>query len=168
MKRILIAAAAAFFMLGAAQAQVRSPLYGEVGYSFQSIKVDEIGFKANPQALRGIIGYNFHPYFAAEGLLALGTSSDNDVKVRSAFGVFVKPKYDFGNNFEAFARLGFANTKITATGVDGSDSDSDFAYGVGVNYSFNPKMYVGADWMRLRDKDGVKVDGLTINLGYRF
>lgn len=172
MKRIAIAAAAALLMLGTAQAQQRSPLYGEIGYSFNTVKA-EGGFDANPQALRGIIGYNFHPYFAAEGMLAFGTSSDSDqgvdVKVRHAYGIFAKPKYDFGN-IEVFGRLGWARTKVRGEvgGVTGDDSASDIAYGLGVNYSFNPKMYVGADWMRLRDKDGVKVDGLTISLGYRF
>ena len=174
MKRIAIAAAAALVLAAGAQAQQArnaSPLYGEIGYSFQTIKAD--GFKANPQALRGIVGYNFHPYFAAEGMLAFGTASDSDdgidVKVRNAYGLFVKPKYDF-NNIEAFARLGWAHTKIRVNDPAGSGNDStgDFAWGVGANYSFNPKMYVGADWMRLRDKDGVKVDGLTINFGYRF
>jgi opacity protein-like surface antigen len=171
MKRIAIAAAAALLMLGTAQAQQRSPLYGEIGYSFQTIKAD--GFEANPQALRGIIGYNFHPYFAAEGMLQFGTSSDDDqgvdVKVQHGYGIFAKPKYDFGN-IEVFGRLGFARTKVkvSALGLSDSDSASDFAWGLGANYSFNPKMYVGADWMRLRDKDGVKVDGLTVNFGYRF
>jgi opacity protein-like surface antigen len=162
MKRIAIAAAAALLMLGTAQAQQRSPLYGELGYSFMTVK--GFGFDASPQALRGVIGYNFHPYFAGEAMLAFGTAKDDDQKVKSSFGVFLKPKYDFGN-LEAFGRLGWARTKLGGP-IEGSDSD--FAYGVGVNYSFNPKMYVGADWMRYADKDGVKIDGLTISLGYRF
>lgn len=169
MQRIAIAAAAALLMLGTAHAQQRSPLYGELGYSFQTIKADG-GFKANPQALRGIVGYNFHPNFAGEAMLQFGTSSDEDqgvdVKVDNAFGVFVKPKYDFGN-IEAFGRLGWARTKVKVSG-SGSESENDFAWGLGVNYSFNPRMYVGADWMRLHDKDGVKIDGVTLNFGYRF
>ncbi|MEJ8839797.1 porin family protein [Ramlibacter sp. AN1133] len=177
MKRIAIAAAAALLMLGTAQAQQArsnaSPLYGELGYSFLQVKESSTGFDATPQALRGIIGYNFHPYFAAEGMLAIGTSSDSDLgvdaKVKHAFGIFVKPKYDF-NNFEVFGRLGWARTKATFSvpGFSASGSDSDFAYGVGVNYNFNPKMYVGADWMQLLDKDTAKVRGWTVSFGYRF
>jgi len=174
MKRILVAAAAALTMLGTAQAQQRSPLYGELGYSFLQIKESSTGFDATPQALRGIIGYNFHPYFAGEAMLAVGTSSDSDrgvdAKVKSAVGLFVKPKYDFNNNFEVFGRLGWARTKarFSVPGFSADGSDSDFAYGVGVNYSFDPKMYVGADYMKLLDKDGAKVQGWTISLGYRF
>lgn len=173
MKRFVIAAAAAFLVLGTAQAQQRSPLYGELGYSWLQVKESSTGFDATPQALRGIIGYNFHPYFAGEAMLSLGTSSDSDLgvdaKVKNAYGVFVKPKYDF-NNLELFARLGFARTKVnvSAPGFAADGSDSDFAYGVGLNYNFNPKMYVGADWMQLLDKDTTKVRGWTVNFGYRF
>jgi len=176
MKRIAIAAAAALLMIGSAQAQqarTASPWYGELGYSFLNVKEDSTGFDATPQALRGIVGYNFHPYFAGEAMLALGTSSDSDLgvdaKVRNAFGLFIKPKYDI-NNFEVFGRLGWArtNARVSIPGASAKTSDNDFAYGVGVNYNFNPKMYVGADYLRLLDKDGTKVGGWTVSLGYRF
>jgi outer membrane autotransporter protein len=177
MKRIAIAAAAALLMIGSAQAQqartAMSPWYGELGYSFLNIEDDAGRFDATPHALRGIVGYNFHPYFAAEGMLAFGTKSDSDlgvdVKLRHALGLFVKPKFQFGN-VEAFGRLGWVRAKVRASGggVSVTDSDDDFAYGVGVNYNFSPKMYVGADWMRYFDKDSSKVDGWTISVGYRF
>jgi outer membrane autotransporter protein len=176
MKRIAIAAAAVLVMAGAAQAQQRtpaSPWYGELGYSFLQLKESSTGFDATPQALRGIVGYNFHPYFAGEAMLSIGTNSDSDLgvdaKVKHAYGLFLKPKYDF-NNFEVFGRLGWARTKVdfSVPGFSASGSDSDFAYGVGVNYSFNPKMYVGADWMQLLDKDTTKIRGWTISVGYRF
>jgi opacity protein-like surface antigen len=181
MKRLAVAAASVLLMLGTAQAQSRAPLYGELGYSFLEIKGDD-GFKVKPHALRGIIGYEFHPNVAAEGMLAFGVRSDDvnfaggsaDVKLRHAFGVFVKPKFNFGPA-EVFARLGYARIKVKSTEcVTGlgcasfSDSDGDVAWGLGANYNFNPRMYVGADWMRLNDSDGGKVQGITISFGYRF
>jgi outer membrane autotransporter protein len=179
MKRLAVAAASVLLMLGTAQAQTRAPLYGELGYSFLEFK-DE-GVKVNPQAIRGIIGYEFHPNFAAEAMLMIGTKGDDvnilgtnvDFKLRNAVGVFVKPKYNFGAG-EVFARAGFARVKVRASacGIGGcasaSDSDTDFAFGIGANYNFNPRMYVGADWMRLNDSDGGKIQGWTINFGYRF
>jgi opacity protein-like surface antigen len=168
MKRIAIAAAAALLMLGTAQAQqartAASPLYGELGYTF--LNFEGGGVDADPQALRGIVGYNFHPFFAAEGMLAFGTRSDNGLRLRNAIGVFAKPKFDFGN-VQVFGRLGWVRSKFRVAGF-GSDSDDDFAYGVGLNYSFNPRTYVGADWMRYFDKDGVSIDGLTLSVGFRF
>lgn len=179
MKRLAIAAASVLLMLGTAQAQSRAPLYGELGYSFLEFKSD--GVKTNPHALRGIVGYEFHPNFAAEGMLAFGVRSDDanvggvnvDTKLKHAFGVFVKPKYDFGSG-EVFARAGWVRAKLKATACAGAvcasdtDSDSDFAYGIGANYRFNPRMSVGADWMRYFDKDGAKIQGITVSFGYRF
>ena len=176
MKRMTIAAAAAFLLIGAAQAQpVRgaSPWYGELGYSFLTVKESTTGFDANPQALRGFIGYNFHPYFAGELMLLGGTASDSDrgvdAKVKYSYGIFLKPKYNY-NNFELFGRLGWARTKseISIPGFSASGSDNDFAYGVGVNYNFNPRTYVGLDWMEYLNKDNAKIDGVTLSVGYRF
>ena len=172
MKLIAIAAASAFIMLGTAHAQqASSPLYGELGYTFGSAKGN--GVSANPGAVRGIIGYDVHPYFGVEGMVGFGTNSDSDngveVKLQHMYGVYVKPKYDFGN-IEAFGRLGFARVKGEACGATGcsSSSDHDFSYGLGVNYRLNPKMHVGVDWMRYQDRNGVKIDGVTVGVGYRF
>jgi opacity protein-like surface antigen len=172
MKLIAVAAASMVLVLGSAQAQTAgSRLYGELGYSF--LEMTDFGAKANPQALRGIVGYDFHPNLAAEGMLAFGTASDNagplDLKLKHAFGLFVKPKYTW-NNAEVFARLGWAHTQVRASRPLGSstDSDDDFAFGVGANYNFNPRMYAGIDWMRYTKQDHLKVQGVTVNFGYRF
>jgi opacity protein-like surface antigen len=181
MKRIAIAAATALVMLGSAQAQTRSPLYGEVGYSFLEFKDDAGTIKVNPGAIRGIIGYEFHPNFAAEALLGFGVRSDSatvsgvdlDVKVRDMAGAYIKPKYDLGAG-EVFARLGWTrtNSRVTASAggasASGSATDSDFSYGIGANYRFNPRMNVGIDWMRYSNKDGGKIQGFTVSLGYHF
>jgi outer membrane autotransporter protein len=65
-----------------------------------------------------------------------------------------------------FARLGFARTNVGLS--TGDVTSNDFAYGVGVKYNVTPKVNVGLDYTRLADKDGVKVDGVTLGLGYRF
>ncbi|CAG4884912.1 Maltoporin (maltose/maltodextrin high-affinity receptor, phage lambda receptor protein) [Georgfuchsia toluolica] len=107
-------------------------------------------------------------------MLAGGVQDDNvetpfgsvNVDLKHTYGAFLKPKMDLGQNFELFARLGWAKTKIDAGG--GSDSESDFAYGVGLQYSFSPKAYVTGGYMNLYDKDGVQVDGWNIGVGYKF
>lgn len=189
MKLSTTAIAIAALMLGTAahaqQArpaqQAKSPLYGEIGYSAMTVK-DDAGFKANPSAIRGIIGYDVHPMVAVEGMLAFGANGDdgtyNDVtppetfntKLKNAYGIFVKPKFNVNPSFEVFARLGYAKTKVEFSDATGSDTESmgRAAYGLGLNYSFNPKMYVGFDYMRYGKKDSMKVDGMTVSLGMRF
>lgn len=183
MKRFVpLAAVAAALLFGpAAQAQQRaavapgttSPWYGELGYSWLDFRDNGIGFRAKPQAIRGIVGYNFHPNFAGEAMAAFGTSDDSDrgvnVKLRSAYGLFLKPRMEF-NNFEVFGRLGWAreNARASFAGVSATGHDDDFAWGAGVNYNINPRTYVGVDYMRLLDKGSSRIDGWTVGVGYRF
>ncbi len=171
MKAIAIAAAAASLMLGVAahaqQAPAASPVYGELGYSWTQIHGN--GLRVTPGAVRGIIGYDLHPNLAVEGMLAGGTGHDTDsgvsAKLKSSYGLFVKPKYDFGNA-EVFARAGWARTDVNLS--TGDVSSSDFAYGVGAKYNVTPRVNVGLDYTRLADKNGVKVDGVTLGVGYSF
>ncbi len=186
MKKIVILAAACTLLAGAAQAQQAaspSPLYGELGYTHLDFK--DSGTDAHPGMLRGIVGYDLHPHVAVEGMLAFGVRKGNvsgsvagipfsgELKVRHSFGLFVKPKADLGD-FELFARLGWAQTKVrtsvTVLGATFSDtaSDSDFAYGAGLNWKFSQNAYVGFDLMRYYDKDGARVNGTALSIGTRW
>ena len=183
MKLIAIAAAAAVLMLGtAAQAQQKSPFYGEAGYTF--LKFDDgLGGNSRPGAIRLLGGYDFHPNFAVEGLAAWGVSKD-DTTVTSGgrtarieydlshiYGIYIKPKYNY-QNWEFFGRAGLAHTKIKAevpAAVATRDfSDTDFSYGVGVNFQFNPKWYAGLDYMVYSDEGSNRVRGINLAVGYRF
>ena len=94
MKRIVIAAVAAFAMLGAAQAQTQtqpSPFYGELGYTF--LKLKEEGLSTRNGAIRGIFGYAFHPNIAVEGMLGFAVNDDSVTFVDPTFG----PRMTAGN-----------------------------------------------------------------------
>jgi opacity protein-like surface antigen len=177
---IIVAAAAALFSFGAqaqsSNAPTSPPWYGELGYT--SLKFhDGSGFSAKPSALRAIVGYNFHPNFALEGMLAGGVSNgstnvsgvDVDVKLQSSYGIFAKPKVNF-DNFEVFARLGWTRERVRESSAFGSatGSDDDFAWGAGASYNFSPKAYVTLDYLRYYSKDSAKIDGWTLGAGYRF
>lgn len=149
--------------------------YGELGYT--SLRFHDSGFNARPAALRAIVGYNFHPNVAVEGMVAGGLSkgsanvggTDVDVKLQNAYGVFVKPKVNV-DNFELFARLGWTNERVHASSAFGSSSASDdsFAWGVGASYNITPKAYVALDFLRYYSKDSSKIDGWTLGAGYHF
>lgn len=187
-RKVSAAAAAALLLLAAgAHAQMRpapmaSGWYGELGYTF--LRIDAGSDTARPGAIRGIIGYDFHPMLAFEGMLGGGVADDDtsttvsgvpanlNVKAKSMYGLWVKPKYNW-EQFEFFARLGWAHTKVEVesrtVGVAGStQSDDDFAYGIGANWRFSPAWYAGIDWMRYSGQSGHKVDGLTLGVGYRW
>jgi len=187
MKRMTLAAVAALLALGTAQAQTMPPVsasraYGELGYTW--LKIDGGGTTARPSAIRGVLGYEFHPNVAGEFMLAGGVSDDNksltvngvptevEAELKNMYGLFVKGRYVV-QQAELFGRLGWAHTKASVRStnnnqVDSSQSDNDFAYGLGVNFRFNPNMYVGLDWMRYSNQSGHKVDGMTLGFGYHW
>jgi len=182
MKRIVAATAVACLLAGAsAHAQQTSPFYGELGYTF--LKIDAAGTSTRPDAIRGILGFDVHPMFAVEGVIAGGVNDDDkealfngapaqvQVKMDYMYGLFVKPKYGWGQA-EVFARLGWAHTNVkvqsSTPSLAGSTSDDDLAWGIGGNFNLNPRMYVGADWMRYSNQSNHKVDGFTVSFGYRW
>jgi len=174
MKKIirLAGAAAVLAFAAAAQAQV----YVEGAYSAMTYKDGSVSVK--PAALSGVVGYEISPNLAAEGMLNLGVKDGSiteqgdtrKVGLTNAFGVFLKPKVMLSNEFEVFGRLGFAQTKLKFSAVDGSstDSGSSFAYGLGANYYLDKKTYVTASYMSLYDKNSQKVDGFNVGVGYKF
>lgn len=187
MKRTILAASAALLAIGSAQAQTMPPystanVYGELGYTW--LKIDAAGTSSRPEAIRGILGYDAHPYGAIEFMLGGGVSDDNknvnvpgggtanvNVDLKEMYGIFVRPKYKY-QQVEGFFRLGWAHTKVNAQSTNSSlnstQSDDDFAWGLGLNFRFNPNMFVGIDWMRYSNQSGHKVDGMTLGFGYHW
>jgi hypothetical protein len=175
-KSIAVAAAAAALLLaGTAQAQTgmrASPLYGELGYTWMKFK-NNGGSDFNTGFVRGLLGYEFNPYVAGELMLAGGTQKDSNNGIttdpRSAIGLYVKPKANFGN-VEVFGRLGWTQVRarVSGFGASATGHDNDFSYGLGANVNFTPRWYAGADWMRYTKKDGVTTEGPTLSVGYRF
>jgi opacity protein-like surface antigen len=176
--------AALLFTAAAAQAQTQygstaanaSPMYGELGYTWAKVSGD--GGSAKPGLLRGIIGYNFHPNLAVEGMAAVGIKDDSrniggvdvNAKVQHSLGIYLKPKFNVTPALEVFGRAGYASTQVKLDSALGSSStrQGDWSYGAGLTYSFGRATYAGLDYMRYADKDGVKVDGVTLSVGYRF
>ncbi|HZY19694.1 MAG TPA: porin family protein [Ramlibacter sp.] len=200
MKLIAIAAASTLLVLGtAAQAQqaraTAGGAYAELGYTQLKLSSDEGGGDLRPGALRGIAGYELHPNVAVEGMLAFGVRDDEvrasestafgpvtatgEVKLRHAYGIYVKPKFNVTDSLEVFGRLGYTRAKfktrvtvsvptLGSASEEDSDAEGGASTGLGANYRFTQNLSVGIDYMRYFKKDGVKVDGVTVGLGYRF
>jgi len=165
--------------LAAFGAQAQS-LYGELGYSLLNYNESSPGInsKIEPTALRGIIGYELNPNLAVETHLSLGLKDDTarvagiSVKgeVDNSVGLFVKPKVRLGESVELFGRAGLTSTKVTASAgnVAVSDRGMGFAYGVGASFGLTQNLSLNADYMNTYDRKGVKVDGVTFGVGFRF
>jgi len=189
MKLIAIAAASLMLMAGAANAQMSMQssapgLYGEVGYT--GLKITGAAQDVQPGVLRGILGFNFGPYLAAEGMLGFGVTKDDKEAtvngqrvtiqgdVEHMYGAYIAPKAMLGPQFELFGRFGWTETRLKAKAGSGvftgsnSRTGGDWSYGLGGNFHFNPRMYVGLDYMQYYNKNSTKLEGVTLGLGYRF
>lgn len=178
MKKIILVSAT---LLACAAAQAQT--YVELAYTATTVEIDRRGFniETKPSALRGIVGYEFNPNLAVEGMVAfgVGTSSitangqsvaDANFKINSALGLYLKPKIKLNNEIEIFGRLGFASTKSTVsdTADTSTGSWSSFSYGAGVSYAITPKISLNADYMQYLNEDKETVNGFNFGVGYKF
>jgi outer membrane autotransporter protein len=92
------------------------------------------------------------------------------LKVDSAYGTYLKGRFEATPNLELYLRAGWAHVTLRATfmGNSGTAGDSSFSYGVGAQYLFNKKWYVQGEYTSLYNKDGITINGPAIGVGYRF
>ena len=179
MRKILLASVLAFVGTSA-QAQ----MYGEVGYAVINVKQNVNGneFKGKPNAIRGILGFEFHRNLAIEGMAAFGVR-DGDLKVNgqsitgvkleldNAFGLYVKPKARLNDSLEVFARAGamrMAGTGSAAGFGSIRESETSLSWGAGLSYSITQAVGLNVDYMQYLNKDGFTAKGLTVGVGMRF
>ncbi|MEK7345354.1 MAG: porin family protein [Pseudomonadota bacterium] len=157
--------------------------YGEIGVTPLSIKstVDGNTIKAKPTMGGLVLGYEFHPNFALEGAVATNMDADTislngadvagtSLKVNRAHGLFLKPKAMLAPNLELFGRLGWVENKTTGqvNGYSLTDTDDDFAYGLGINYHFNKTTYGSLGYTSFYDKHNTRTRGATLAVGMKF
>lgn len=174
MKKIAFIAAA-LMAAGVAQAQTNaSPFYVDAGYVFLNLD-DNAGSKPSLGAIRGFAGWDLHKNLGVELMLAGGTADGttedgSKVKLKSAYGVFAKPKLALHEQLEVFGRLGWVKAKTRFSDATGSvsDSDSDLAWGIGATYKFTPNWSASLDYTSYYDKNSIRIDGIGLSVGYRF
>lgn len=160
------------FGLAALSAQAQS-VYGDVAY-----QMFDTDLTTDPAAVRGIIGYKFHPNVAVEGMLASGIRDGKDasfavpakVKLDRLAGIYAKSTFKLNDAFELYGRLGYVNYKATASASSGgfsakiSDSGSDVSFGVGASYYVSPSTSINVDYMDFGDLEG----GLAVGVKFSF
>jgi hypothetical protein len=134
----LISAAILATLASSAMAATPNTFYA--GVDGGSTKIDGLGDREG--SIGAFVGYNFHPFFAAElNARRLGSwdveGASLDVNQYSAS---VIGTYPLQNNFNLFGRLGYTKIEGEASyqGFSSDASDSGLLYGVGVGYTFTP------------------------------
>lgn len=164
---------------GAAQAASTGPsTYFEGSYAWTKLQSE--GFSTTPHAavVRG--GVMFDNYWGAEILGIFGGSQGDlnvggialGLKIRDAYGFFLKGQYPVAPHFELFARAGWLHASVEAEakyyGINASSSNNSFAYGAGFQVPFGRGWYGQADYMSYYSKSGDTIRGPSIGVGFRF
>lgn len=182
MKKMIRFLSVTAILATAAAAQAQVYVEGSVTGLTAKDSLDGVNSKAKLSTFSGLVGYNVHPNVDVEGYLAMGAGksaitengydSGSEAKVKSSFGVFVKPKVMVSPEIEVFGRLGFLENKFSTNvknnGATTTSTQGSFAYGVGANYYFDKRTYVSGTYMSYQNKDGFKVNGLSVGVGYKF
>jgi outer membrane immunogenic protein len=179
-KKVAAVLAAYLLAIGGAAHAATDDMKPYIEGSYAWPKLDSGGYSATMGA--GIVraGINFDKYWAIEALGAFGTSDANltavgipiSLKLKSAYGAYVKGQYPVTPHFELFARAGWLHATLEASapgyGVSASSSDSSFSYGAGFQVPFGSGWYAQADYMSYYSKNGDSIRGPSIGMGYRF
>ena len=162
-----------------------SGVYAEVGYTMlsTSASVDGGTLASDPTMLRLMVGTEINENLALEGMAGFGMSNDEvrvngislsslvstSFKVRSAYGIFIRPKTMLNDSVELFGRLGYtkANYSMAVASVNLSDSESGFSYGVGASYKLTEAAKITVDYTSYVS-DVADTDGITFGLRYSF
>ncbi len=132
--------------------------YGSVGYA--SAKQDDITLGA----IQGRLGVQFGKYLGVEGEVAAGVKNADvsvgggtaTVKLSSEYAIYGVGLLPITPKFDAFTRVGYGRTNISASSGVGSASGSDnsWNYGAGGQYFLTAKDGVRADYTHYRYNGG--------------
>lgn len=149
-----VAASAMALAAVPAAAQTFAPTYyGTLGYAFINGDGD-----VNLGAVTARVGARFHRYFGAEVEGAIGVDSDRSVvsgvtvrtELKHSFAGYGVAYLPLSPKLDLFVRGGYGGSKVRASalGVSLSDSEDSWNYGVGAQYLFDERNGVRADYTR--------------------
>ena len=165
MKKLLVAAAAVSLLTVAAPAAAQT--YGSVGYS--QFELDPISLGA----ITGRFGWNSASFFGVEGEASVGVNDDDigveNFELKTDLGAYVTGRFPVNEQFDVFARVGYARTEIEVS-PGGDEDSSNLAWGVGANWFFDDVNGVRVDWSQRDTEDdfGEDTDVWSISYVRRF
>ena len=180
-------AIAATLALGVGMAAQAADYYVGANFGASALYVDSPTVSVTD---RGVVGFKllggvrFNPYIAIEGGWGdLGKSEITvvsgsgpvvgDARVNGAY-IDVVGTYEVRPGWSVLGRAGLFNAKakVSAPGVPGtSDSDTDFKFGLGVQYELSKTQFVRGEWESARPDllgVGARGDLLSLGFGWRF
>lgn len=156
----LCAASAPLAAHAADSAFAPTQVYGTLGYA--NANQDDL----NLGAIQGRLGVRLGKYLGAEGEVAAGVKGEDidfgggvtaHLKLDSEYAFYAVGFLPVSPKFDAFARVGYGRTNISASASNGgssSGSDNSWNFGGGGQYFFTKKDGIRADYTHYRYDGG--------------
>lgn len=147
-------------------------LYAGANYSF--LTLDDGTVDADVGMLSAKVGGLLTPYFGLEARGGFGVSDDRvagvDVELTSLFGGYATLNLANESPATPYLIFGMTRYEFEFSGPGGSlkDDDSDFSYGVGVDFALTRDLSANLEYMRYGEKDGIELSGIGLGLNVRF
>jgi opacity protein-like surface antigen len=119
-------------------------------------------------------GYQFSDWASVEARYGFGVADDSyqgvDVELNYMFGGYFRAGLPNESGFYPYAIFGYTKGEAEASGYGMSikSDDSDFSYGLGLDYNFDQSIAANIEFMRYLDSDGVETDAIALGLSYKF
>jgi len=180
MRSFAVAAAAALSLAAAAPVLAQEARPGPyAGLIFSQLSYDQSGASsASFTNLGGVVGQVLGPHWALEGRLGLGVDGDRitvggtpvDVELDYYLSGLVKGILPLAPRFGIYGLAGVTIGKFqgNSPALYVEKWESDFSYGAGVEIGFLPTASLTAEWQRLFEGSGYKLDTLSVGLNFRF
>lgn len=143
-------------------------LYAGANYSFLSVDDADLGM------LSAKVGGMVTPFFGLEARAGFGVSDDTvdgiDVELKSLFGGYATLNLANESPATPYLIFGFTRYEYELSNAVASvkDDDSDFSYGIGVDFALTRDMSANLEYMRYGKTDGVEFDAIGLGLSVRF
>lgn len=140
------------------------------GGNFAVLDLEE----ATVNSIYGRFGANFSENFSAEVRLGMGAGDDTvggiDVELDNFYGAYIRGGVPAGEVFYPYAVLGYTKAKAEFSWNGGtySDSESDFSYGVGADFSITENLKINAEYLSYLDKDDAELTGFSAGVTFLF
>lgn len=109
------------------------------------------------------VGYDFNQYIGVEARVLSSTLEENGAKIKSHYGIFLKPSYPVSQDINVYGLAGFASTEV---GDDIVLEEDGFAWGVGLEYDLSSDSAGDMEYPREFNGQGDQEKGLGLFIDY--
>ena len=144
--------------------------YGALGYNYLHGSPD--GYSVDLGALTGRVGLRYQQYLGVEAEVSTGIADQSigaaKVSLDTQYAIYAMGYLPVAPRADLFARVGYGNAKLKASGygVSVTASGDIWAYGVGGQYFLSDKDGLRAEYTRYASTDSSQADVDSFSISY--